>query len=181
MANFSQVVQWLLWQEDDKKVPGKIVNLGDGGGLTRLGITSANWTRQVPSNFFTDLAFGPAVTAAKLIARTFFWNRFNGDQILADIVAAPLLSFAFNYNVPTAVKTLQTAVHMRADGVMGPLTLSAVNTSSPVNVAMNFRTLWAQFYRDDAAANPSKAKFLQGWLDRVNIPYPAPGMPCLYA
>jgi lysozyme family protein len=180
MSNFNQVAQWLLWIEDDKKVPGKIVNLGDGGGMTRLGITSANWTRQVPSNFFTDLAFGPAITAAKLVARTFFWNRFSGDQILSDAVAAPLLSFAFNYNVPTAVKTLQKAASVQPDGAMGPLTLHAINAINPAELAANFRTGWAQFYRDDAAANPSKAKFLQGWLDRVNIPYPAPGMPCIY-
>ena len=180
MANFNNVAPWLLWIEDDKKVPGKIVNLGDGGGMTRLGITSANWTRQVPPNFFTDLAFGPAVTAAKLVARTFFWNRFAGDQIASDIVAAPLLSFAFNFNVPTAVKTLQRAINVIPDGAMGPLTLSALNVINPVEVAANFRTGWAQFYRDDAAQNPAKAQFLQGWLNRVNIPYPAPGMPVFY-
>src|SRR5271166_5062490 len=143
MANFNQVAAWLLWIEDDKKVPGKIVNLNDGGGMTRLGITSSNWNRQVPGNFFTDLAFGPAVTAAKLIARNFFWNKFSGDQIASDVVAAPLLSFAFNFNVHTAVQTLQKAISVTPDGNMGPLTLSALNVISPAEVAANFRLGWA--------------------------------------
>lgn len=181
MANFNQVAQWLLWIEDDKKTPGRIINEGDGAGLTRLGITSKNWNMQVPGNFFTDLPFGPAVTAAKLIARNFFWNKFSGDQITSEIVAAPLLSFAFNFNVHTAVQTLQKAASVAPDGNMGPITLSAVNVINPTALAANFRALWADFYRADVAANPAKAQFLQGWLNRVNIPYPAPGMPNIYA
>ena len=106
MADYSKIIPWLLYQEDDKRVPGKIVNLGDGAGMTRLGITSNNFGSYVPDTFFTTMGFQDAVGCAKILYKNQYWNRFNGDKIQSDEVAAIILSFAVNRNIRISVSNL---------------------------------------------------------------------------
>lgn len=180
MANFEKIVQWLIYQEDDKRTPGKIVNLGDGAGLTRFGITSKNFWAMVPAEFFTDLPFADAVTEAKLIYRSQYWNRMSCDT-MDDQVAAPLLSFAVNKNIPKAVKNLQQVLNVNVDGAIGGQTMHELNQKDPVIVAKLFRAGWIFYYQQIAAVNPNDQQFLQGWINRANFPFPSPLVPNIYA
>jgi lysozyme family protein len=182
MSDFNKIVQWLLYQEDSHTHPGVTVDLGDGAGLTRLGITSKNFGLAVPGTFFSTLPFAEAVQAAKQVYKNSFWNKFNGDEIASDQVAAPLLSFSVNRNVHTAVKTLQHVLLVTPDGVLGPETAHELNQKDPVIVAKMFRNEWVNFYHTVAQMNPNDARFLDGWINRVNFPYPSPLVPTdLYA
>lgn len=179
MADFTQIVQWLLYQEDSKAHPGLISNLGDGTGLTRLGITSKNFGLAVPGTFFSSLPFADAVAAAKQVYRNSYWNKFNGDQ-MPDQVAAPLLSFAVNRNVPVAVKTLQHVLEVTPDGDAGPNTIAVLGQKDPAVVAKLFRAEWEHFYHNVVALNPNDQRFLDGWINRVNFPYPSSLVPNIY-
>lgn len=180
MANFEPIVNWLLYQEDDHHIPGKIVNLGDGAGLTRLGITSKNYGTIVPPNFFTDMPFVMAVQVAKSIYQNQYFHHLNAERIVADQVAAPLLSFAVNRNIPAAVKTLQHVLGVQADGVLGLVTVSVLNQKDPNIVAAQFRADWTNYYHAVALANPNDEKFLQGWVNRANFPFPSSLVPNIY-
>lgn len=174
MANFESVVQWLLYQEDSHMHPGAIVNLGDGAGLTRLGITQKSYGTQVPVDFFTTMNFHDAVLTAKTVYQKFYWNIFNGDQINADEIAAVIISFAVNKSIPTAVRTIQNALGLEpADGILGSHTLSEINSKDPGMLARLYRADWINYYQQIAAINPKDQKFLQGWINRVNFPYPS--------
>lgn len=179
MANFESIIQWILFQEDDHKVPGKIVDLGDGAGLTRLGLTQRWHQSDVPMEFFSTLSFTEAVRAAKPVYRKQYWNILDGDLIKWDVVAAPLLSFAVNDNPRVAVKALQSVLGVPTDGAMGPHTLAELDSKDPFMVAKLFRADWADFYHRDVLLNPHKAKFLKGWLVRADFPYPA-NIPTIY-
>jgi lysozyme family protein len=181
MANFPNIVQWLLWQEDSHVNPGAIVNLNDGAGQTRLGITSKNFGLSVRGTFFSTLPFADAVQDAKQVYKNSYWNKFNGDSIASDLVAAPLLSFAVNKNVSIAVKTLQHVLLVTPDGVLGPETAHELNQKDPNVVAKMFRNEWINFYHTVVQMNPSSGRFLEGWINRANFPYPAPWMPGIYA
>ena len=174
VANFDNIIQWVLYQEDDHKNPGKIVDLGDGAGLTRLGLTQRWHQADLPMNFFSTLPFPQAVVVAKNVYRKTYWNPLSGDLISSDQVAAPLLSFAINDNVQVAVKTLQHVLDVTQDGVLGPKTLAELNSKDPDTVARMFRTYWVLFYKNDVVLNPSKQRFLDGWIVRANFPYPSP-------
>lgn len=173
MANFESIVPWLLYQEDSKKIPGEIVDLGDSAGLTRLGLTQKWHAADVPTNFFSTLPFEDAVVAAKAVYRKSYWGRISGDLINSDQVAAPLFSFAINDNISVAVKNLQHVLDVLQDGVLGPKTLAELNSKDPDAVARMFRAYWVQFYRNDVVLNPQKKKFLDGWIARANFPYPS--------
>jgi len=174
MANFENIVPWLFYQEDSHKTPGEIVDLKDGAGLTRLGLTQRWHQKDVPMEFFSTMNFKDAVAYAKLAYKKNYWFPISGDLISSDQVAAPLLSFAVNDNVQVAVKTLQHVLDVAQDGVLGPKTLAELNSKDPDTVARMFRTYWVFFYKNDVVLNPSKQKFLNGWIVRANFPYPSP-------
>lgn len=174
MAQFEPIVQWLLFQEDDHHTPGKIVNLGDGAGLTRLGITSKNFGNVLPSSFWTAaMSFKDAVVMAKNFYRGQEWHHINGDRIVSDAIAAVLLSFAVNNNVPHAVKVLQHVLQVKEDGVLGQGTLAELNWKDPKITEKLFRADWAMYYHHLADANPNDMRFLNGWLARAGFPYPS--------
>lgn len=183
MANFEPIVQWLLYQEDDHREPGKIVDLHDGGGFTRLGLTQRWHQVDLPSNFFSNLDFKSAVAAAKQVYRTEQWHQLQGDLIPYDEVAACMLSFAVNRNVPTAVKTLQEVLDIfPADGKMGPHTLAELGSKDEQMTARLFRGHWAQFYYNLAALFPAgNSQFINGWINRSKFPYPSQEVPDIYA
>jgi lysozyme family protein len=183
MASFENIVQWLLYQEDSKHTPGLIVNLGDGAGLTRLGITQKNFGAMVPANFFTDMEFHGAVAIAKYIYRNQFWNKFMGDLINSDLIAAPLLSFSVNKSVSTAVRMLQQVLDISPDdGLLGLQTLNELNSKDGAITAKLFRAAWDGYYHRIAAQNPGDVRFISGWDNRVNFPYPSILVPTgLYA
>lgn len=179
MANFEPIVQWLLYQEDDHRTPGKIVNLGDGAGLTRLGMTQ-RWHPELPADFFSTMLFADAVKLAKQTYRTKYWDKISGDLIQDDIVAAPLFSFAVNDDPLIASKHLQGVLHIKEDGHIGPKTLAELNSKDPVMVARLFRADWITFYKQLAWISPTKQKFLEGWINRAEFPYPSPLVPNIY-
>jgi lysozyme family protein len=179
VANFEPIIQWVLYQEDDKRVPGKIVNLGDGAGLTRLGLTQRWHQVDLPLEFFSTMGLNAAVMVAKAVYRRQYWNILDGDLINDDQVAAPLLSFAVNDNPRIATKILQSVLGVDEDGHMGPKTLAELNSKDPDVVAKLFRADWIDFYQRDAQINPSKAQFLNGWINRAQFPYPAQ-IPTIY-
>lgn len=178
---FEPIVEWLLYQEDDHRTPGRVVNLGDGAGLTRLGLTSKTFGAIVPSDFFSTMSFSNAVQVAKSIYQDQYWHHLNGDRINSDQIAAPLLSFAVNRNIPTAVKRLQRVLGVQDDGVLGLVTIAELNQKDPSVVAKLFRASWIDYYHTVASVNPNDAKFLDGWINRANFPFPSPLVPNIYA
>jgi len=180
MAQFESIIQWILYQEDDKRIPGKTVDLGDGAGLTRFGLTQRWHQSELPITFFSTLPFKDAVTSAKIVYRNHYWNFLDGDLISADKVAASLMSFAVNDTVSIAVKTLQSVLDVDQDGHMGPKTLAELNSKDPDMVVKLFRAGWIEFYQQDARINPSKARFLEGWINRANFSYPYAELPSIY-
>jgi lysozyme family protein len=181
MANFDKIIPWLLYQEDSKSHPGLSTNLGDGDGMTRLGITSKYFAMFVPATFYTTLPFADAVAAAKQVYKTQYWNKFNGDSIVFDEVAALVLSFAVNKNIPHAVMNLQQVLGITADGNLGPATAHELAQRDPAVVANLFRRQWIGYYQHAAAVNPNDQQFLQGWINRANFPYPSALAPNIYA
>jgi lysozyme family protein len=71
-----------------------------------------------------------------------------------------------------AVKLLQAAVGVGVDGSFGRKTADAVAAAVKANggkaVALGILGLRRRFYRDLAASKPDKARFLKGWLNRVD-------------
>jgi len=76
-----------------------------------------------------------------------------------------------------AVKQLQTALGVNADGRLGPATLGALATADPKRVLERQLAARDTYARSIVAHDPSQAKYLKGWLNRVNHVRAACGLP----
>jgi lysozyme family protein len=53
------------------------------------------------------------------------------------------------------------------DGIIGPVTLSAINKADPTDLLAALKSEAAGFYRLIANANSSQQRFIDGWLNRA--------------
>ena len=135
---------------------GYTPGVGDPGGETRWGISK----RAYPNIDIPNLT----LAAAQGIYRADYWNRVRGD-LLPPALALVVFDAAVNSGVPQAVRWLQQAVGVQADGVIGPVTLAAIQAHAGRGAALvvdylAHRTVFL-------AALPTWRTFALGWSRRL--------------
>lgn len=170
-ASFGNCIDWVLRLED-RSLKGVVVDLHDGAGRTRFGISEKN--NPGLSGVFYTAPSSDVLEEAKQVYWEKYWKPICGVHLPTDELAATLLSFAVNDGVEQAVKLLQRSLNasLLIDGDMGPKTLVAVLASDPSVLAANLREDQEVFYRDLVARKPEYQKFLKGWLRRAQAVYP---------
>jgi len=168
VADANGIIEWVLRQED-ATLGGKVEQLEDGAGLTRFGITSRWDYKLVSPDFFTEPS-DVALQNAKSAYRAAYWNYIHGDDIEPDEVAASIFSFAVNAGAKTSVILAQRALDLEPDGVVGQHTLIALREPGAGDA---IRAAQANHYKAIVAKDPSKQRFLVGWLRRAARVYPS--------
>lgn len=130
-------------------------NPTDPGGETKFGISK----RAYPTVDIKNLT----VDQAKSIYYKDFWVAAKCDQLPAAIAFA-LFDAAVNAGEGDAVKFLQRALRIPADGVLGAITLQTVARS---NLKQTLRDMCAQRAYFYAAKYPQFGQFELGWLGRT--------------
>jgi len=173
MASLEQFFPHLLRFEG-----GFVNDPADPGGATNKGITLATFQR------YAAAVLGVAPTLENLralsdaqalkIYKLGYWDPLLADNIDDQLLAEILFDFHVNAGA-AAVRVLQGALNdtgakpqIAADGVMGPGTLQALQSTDQVAVYRIYKQRRIDYYRDLVARKPSLTKFLNGWLNRVN-------------
>lgn len=102
------------------------------------------------------------------------WDACKADQINNQSVANLLVDFAYNSGVSRAVQKIQTIVGTKADGIMGNMTLAAINSYKQGQWALFDKLKVSRIAFLNAIVNndPKQSVNLHGWLRRVgNIQY----------
>lgn len=135
---------------------------GDAGGATRFGICTA----VARANGYTGDMRDLPLSVAALIYNKRYW-----DAVQADHVPAPadlvVFDAAVNGGVDRAIKQLQTALGVTADGAIGPHTLEVLALANGKSLAHSLLDIRQAFYEAIVRENPGQDKFLAGWLNRV--------------
>lgn len=160
--NFSEVVSLILKSEG-----GYVDHPKDPGGSTNMGITrktlaawrGIHWRRlskQEVKKLTSD--------EAKAIYKKNYWDSFKGDDLPFGLDYA-VMDYAVNSGVSRSVKALQRLLGVKADGVVGVITLSAINDhpnhAKLVSILCHRRLAWLQRLRHWST-------FGKGWAKRVN-------------
>jgi lysozyme family protein len=171
MADFNAFFPKLLGFEG-----GFVDDPADPGGATNKGITMKTFSGCARNLLGIEPTLGnlKALTdeQAGKIYKALYWDKVRGDDIalqeLADIV------FDFYVNAGgNATKLLQKVMnaagaHVAVDGAIGPATIQALQGLDQKDIYRRYKQGRIDYYRDLAANHPSLAKFLKGWLNRVN-------------
>ena len=108
------------------------------------------------------------------IYKKYYWDDCKADQINNQSVANLLVDFAYNSGVSRAVQKIQTIVGTKADGIMGNMTLAAINSYKQGQWALFDKLKVSRIAFLNAIVNndPKQSVNLHGWLRRVgNIQY----------
>jgi lysozyme family protein len=151
--NFDQAFDRLIGNEG-----GYSNHPSDPGAETMWGITA----RVARANGYTgDMKALPRDTA-KAIYRSKYWASVKAES-LPDALRFDVFDAAVNSGYPQAVKWLQQSIGITADGVMGPITLTAVTAGNPLRVLMRFNGYRLRFM----ASLPTWPVFGEGWANRI--------------
>lgn len=143
-------------------------NPNDKGGYTYKGITVKTFRKYYGTDKWrNDLR---AITDEQLehIYRDGYWDRIMGDRIQSQSVAEFLFDFAVNSGAKEAVRNLQLILGTSADGIMGEITLGALNGADARETFEALKMARKRHYRAIAAIRPKNQVFLKGWLKRAD-------------
>jgi len=160
MATYTKVIKKIL------KWEGGYAGNIDGAICTMKGVTLATYRR-----FFgkekncKDLK---EITQAEwdYIFKKGFWDRWKADDIKNQSIAELLVDWVWTSGV-WGIKFPQRVLGVNDDGIVGPKTLAAINSYEDQEELFN--KLWnrrKKHFQD--IAKGGKAKFLGGWLNRLN-------------
>ena len=148
MGDFHRCISLILGEE------GGIANhRKDPGGLTKYGISQ----RSDPTLNIATLTLDDA----KAIYRRDYWNPIRGDELPSGLDLT-LFDSAINQGPVTALQLLQHALQIKADGLLGPITLAASFKAMP-DLLDDFdaeRALRYEFNRNEET-------FGRGWYRRL--------------
>jgi len=142
---------------------GYVNNPRDPGGATNLGITQqtlSGWLGHAAS-----VADVQALTQAQVepIYQADYYNAAHCHQ-LATGIDLMIFDEAVNQGVGRAIRTLQQAAGVAADGFFGPATLAAAQALVPATAIASIYGIRAAFYRGLG----DFGVFGVGWMARLN-------------
>lgn len=138
----------------------------DAGGETNWGVTK----RTAQENGYTGSMKMMTREQAYQIYEKAFWQRYNCDK-LSPAVAFQFFDAAVNHGVGNASRMLQRAVDVADDGIVGKVTLSAVEKMPISDFILKFNAQRIKFY----TKLKSFPRYGAGWMNRVagNLDYAA--------
>lgn len=141
---------------------GFVNHPSDPGGMTNLGVTKSVWeefsgkpaTEQDMRNLTKEMV-AP-------LYRKKYWDACRCNDMPAGVDYL-VFDFAVNAGCSRSAKTLQQALKIRTDGVIGPVTLKAATEADEKQLINDFSIFKENFYR----RLPTFYIFGKGWLNRI--------------
>lgn len=149
----------------------------DLGGPTRWGITLQTLSDSRGYACQADDVFHLSEAEARAIYRKRYINDPGFEQIIHEPLRALLADYGVNSGPKAAVKALQIVVGTKTDGILGPLTLAAVEKAGAPSVYWNLLKWRMRFLVKLALQDPvvvtmrkahpdTQLENLAGWLNR---------------
>lgn len=162
MSSFTPALRFVLRWEG-----GFVDDPDDRGGRTNKGVTQAvydKW-RAAHGHPQKDVLHISDDEVAAIYEQN-YWLRAKCDR-LRDALDMTQFDTAVNMGVRRATRILQMAVGAEVDGAFGPATQAACDTCDLGTALIKYCEIRESLYRRFAKA-PGQAKFLRGWMNRLN-------------
>lgn len=140
----------------------------DRGGATNKGITIGTFR-----NFY-----GKDATVEQLkhitdeqwlhIFKSGYWDKWKADDIENQSIADIVVDWAWASGTATSIKQVQKILGVAVDGIVGNDTLTAINTADQSSLFDKIHNRRIEFVENIVKRDPSQARFLKGWKNRIN-------------
>ena len=168
MADVNRLAPFILKWEG-----GFVDHKNDKGGATNMGVTIATWRQNgydKDGDGDIDVADLKLLTKQDVINRILkphYWDRWKADQIISQPIANILVDWVWGSG-KWGIVVPQRLLGLQADGVVGQLTIAAVNKQNPVDLFARIKAARVEFLNNIVKNDPSQRVFLKGWLNRLN-------------
>ncbi|URL57032.1 N-acetylmuramidase [Luteibacter flocculans] len=173
MADFNSFFPTLLKHEG-----GYVNDPVDPGGATNKGVTLATFRQCAQSLLGIEPSLDNlrALTDAQAgtIYKALYWDKVRGDQIASQPLANIVFDFQVNAGANASrllqrvLNTLGASPQIAVDGAIGAGTLAALAKADTVAVYAAYKQGRKDYYTNLVKQRPPLAKFLKGWLARVD-------------
>lgn len=169
MAKPDNVIKHILQWEG-----GYVNDPNDPGGATNRGVTLTTW--QQYCHQYTGRADRANIEGLKAMTieewtdlfTRMFWDTAECSEIKTTSIADMLADFYW-HSGRYAIRVLQRCAGATVDGIVGKNTLAMVNSfRTQRNLFFNYKQARIQYLENIVRRRPSSAKYLKGWLRRVN-------------
>lgn len=143
----------------------------DPGGATMIDVTLSTYTayrrskgyRLTTKNDLRNISFDEWTE----ILKTIFWDKWRADEIRSQGIANLLVDWIWASGTKS-IRNAQRVIGVKADGIAGPKTLAAINSSRQGELFVRLHEARELYYRGCRAS----WKYLNGWLRRLNAILP---------
>lgn len=140
----------------------------DKGGPTNLGITIKTLSDFLGRDATVEEVRSLDVDTVRKIYKQNYWDRLKLSHIIDSKFADIIFDQAVNRGTRRVAEQIQRIVEVKQDGVIGPITLKAINNMEPKKLLISFIKSTQDAYVSIVANNPSQAVFLSGWIKRTH-------------
>ena len=151
---------------------GYVDHPDDRGGPTNYGITLGTLSEYLGEQCTAEDVQALTRTEAKQIYRQRYWYEPGFDALSATQAEPLLVEALFDAGVHSgparAVRLLQRAAEVSEDGIIGPVTQSAIRGLDPARALARFLIHRAMFLGELIGQDSSQRSFRNGWAKRVS-------------
>lgn len=154
-----EVAAGLISTQAQRRAVGYVNDPYDAGGETKFGIAqNANPEISVRNMTWED-------------AKDIYYNKYwlaGKCHLLHPRVAILHFDGCVNHGIRNASIFLQRALGVEQDGKIGPITIAAANSIDSQELCRRICDIRHSFYQSIVRNKPSQARFLNGWLGRID-------------
>ena len=169
MAEFIKAYQKMILHE------GIYSNDPDDPGLrTVMGISEKTWPNWEGWKIVNTLSSEKEMTTnselqnkVQLFYLINFWNPIKGANIINQEIAESLFDFSVNTGLNTAISIAQAIIGVKNDGIVGAMTISALNACNAELFLAKFTIAKILRYVNIVKKRPVSKKYFYGWVCRA--------------
>lgn len=138
----------------------------DAGGWTNRGVTLDTFRLYVNPNASVNDLKNMTDEQWRSVAKGRFWDACGGDSIKNQSVAELIVDWCYNCGIGM-IKKVQGIVGTKTDGIVGPLTVNAINSWNQRRLHFAIKTARLSYLESITRNKSSNLDFYDGWIRRV--------------
>ena len=146
---------------------GYVNDPSDSGGATMAGVTQNTYDLYRKSKNYETRPVRYCTRLEQSDIYEGIWKDCKASELPKGL-SMMHFDFAVNAGNNQAAKVLQRSVNVADDGIIGPVTMKAVQGSNIEETILRYAAERRKFYNALVAKRPKDAKFLNGWLARTD-------------